>query len=713
MRNILDNVQWYRVANLKPALHSQVTITQQTMRGNDWFILHDPKSGRYHRFSPTANLLIGRLDGNRTMQEIWDELDVQYPDLEIEQDEIIQILIQLNAAELLLLPQSSDLTEMLSRGKKREHKARLSRFINPMAMRFPLLDPDKFLVRTMPTVRGLYSRAFFVVWLIVVGMALLLAGIHWSELSGNVSDRVLTPGNMLLIWFIYPFIKALHELGHGYMTRLRGGEVHEMGIMVLVFMPVPYVDASSSANFTNPRHRMLVGAAGILVEVFVAALAMFVWVLVEPGLIRAIAFNVMLIGAVSTVVVNGNPLLKFDGYYVLVDFLQIPNLATRSTKHIGYLFRRYLLGISTATSPAHAIDEARIMAVYCIAAFSYRMFIMYAIVLFVAGKYFVVGTLLAVYAITMQLIVPGIRNARSLFNSSEFQRSYAMGMKRFALVSVAVLLIFTGVPVPLTTSAEGVVWLPPDSEVRTHTDAFVIQMVATSGSQVNKGDLLMILDDPDTVAKEKILTAELMEATARYTAERPDDPVEAQILKEEVTRIRADLARAREHLSSLYVRSKQDGEFIMNNPDGLIGHFVRNGELLGFVADNSHNTVIVTVSQDEIGLIRSQRGAIKLRLAEQLDLVIQASVVRETPASSKRLPSAALGSQGGGRFATNPADSEGLQTIVEVFQLELAAEAPMQRFGERAYVRFEHGYQPLVFQWYRDLRQVFLSQLDV
>jgi putative peptide zinc metalloprotease protein len=516
-----------------------------------------------------------------------------------------------------------------------------------------------------------------------------------------------------LIWFIYPFIKALHELGHGYMTRLRGGEVHEMGIMVLVFMPVPYVDASASANFTNPRHRMLVGAAGILVEVFVAALAMFVWVLAEPGLVRAIAFNVMLIGAVSTVLVNGNPLLKFDGYYVLVDFLQVPNLATRSTKHIGYLFRRYLLGISTATSPAHATDEARIMAVYCIAAFSYRMFIMYAIVLFVAGKYFVVGTVLAVYAITMQLIVPGIRNARSLFNSSEFQRSYAMGMKRFALVTVAVLLIFTGVPVPLTTSAEGVVWLPPDSELRTHTDAFVIQMVATPGSQVNKGDLLMILDDPDTVAKEKILTAELMEATARYTAERPVDPVEAQILKEEVTRISADLARARERLRSLYVRSKRDGEFIMNNPDGLIGHFVRNGELLGFVADNSHNTVIVTVSQDEIGLIRSQRGAIKLRLAEQLDMVIQASVVRETPAASKRLPSAALGSQGGGRFATNPADSAGLETIKDVFQLELAAEAPMQRFGERAYVRFEHGYQPLVFQWYRDLRQVFLSQLDV
>jgi putative peptide zinc metalloprotease protein len=713
MKNVLDSVQWYRVANLKPALQSHIRVSQQNLRDKTWFVLHDSKSARHHRFTPTANLLIGRLDGKRTLQQIWDEIESLHPDLDIGQEEVIKILIQLNTAELLLVPQSAGVPEMLKRGQQRQKGKRKSRFINPLALRFPVFDPDTLLSNTLPRLQWLFSRASFAIWLVTILAALLLAAMHWSELTENISDRVLAPKNMLLIWLIYPCIKTLHELGHGYMARYYGAEVHEMGIMVLVFMPVPYVDASASATFTDPRHRMLVGAAGILVEMFVAALAMFVWVLAEPGLVHAVAFNVMLIGAISTVLVNGNPLLKFDGYYVLSDFLQVPNLASRSNRFIGYLMRRYLLGISAAESPADSSDEARILGCYSIAAFSYRMFIMYAIVLFVAGKYFVVGSILAIYAITMQLVIPLYRNFSKLLNSSEFRDLYAAGMKRLASMVVAIMLILFAIPVPLTTSAEGVVWLPPESEVRARADAFVTRVVAVPGTRVVAGDLLLLLEDPEAVAKEKILSAELTEAAARYTAVRSVDPVQAEILKENISRISRDLELVRTRLASLSVRSEREGEFAINDPDNMIGRFVRNGELLGFVSENSNNTVIVTVSQDEIGLIRSRRGAIELRLAERLNQVIDASVVRETPAASRQLPSAALGSKGGGRFATNPVDTNGLETIEEVFQLELAADEPTQRFGERAYVRFEHGYQPLALQWYRNIRQVFLSQLDV
>ena len=185
-----------------------------------------------------------------------------------------------------------------------------------------------------------------VIWLLVVIAGIILAAVHWQDLTENLADRALTPQNLILLWFIYPVVKALHELGHAYTAKLEGGEVHEIGIMFLVFVPVPYVDVSSAWGFRDKRKRMLVGAAGIAVELFLGSLALFVWLTVEVGMVHVVAYNVMLISGVSTLLFNGNPLLRFDGYYVLADALEIPNLGGRSNKYLGYLIQRYLFRVS-------------------------------------------------------------------------------------------------------------------------------------------------------------------------------------------------------------------------------------------------------------------------------------------------------------------------------------------------------------------------------
>ena len=137
-------------------------------------------------------------------------------------------------------------------------------------------------------------------------------------------------------------MKALHECGHGFATKVLGGEVHEAGIILLALMPVPYVDASAASAFRSKGQRVLVGAGGMLVELFLASLALFVWLLVEPGPVRAVAWNVMLIGGVSTLVFNANPLLRFDGYYILADAIDIPNLGSRANAWLGWTAERHL-----------------------------------------------------------------------------------------------------------------------------------------------------------------------------------------------------------------------------------------------------------------------------------------------------------------------------------------------------------------------------------
>ena len=165
-------------------------------------------------------------------------------------------------------------------------------------------------------------------------------------------DRVLVPENLLVMWLVFPVLKLAHEFGHAFAVKTRGGEVHEMGVMIMVLTPVPYVDASSAWAFRSKWQRIRVGAAGMMVELFIASLALFLWLSAEPGVFRGVLYNVILIAGISTVLFNANPLLRFDGYYILMDWLEIPNLRQRSTQYWAYLAERYLFGRREAEPPA-------------------------------------------------------------------------------------------------------------------------------------------------------------------------------------------------------------------------------------------------------------------------------------------------------------------------------------------------------------------------
>ena len=179
---------------------------------------------------------------------------------------------------------------------------------------------------------------------------MLLAAIHWHDLTADVVDRILVPHNIFLLWLVFPVLKTLHEFGHACATKAYGGEVHEMGVHVAGVHTLPYMDASAATAFRAKWQRIVVGAAGMLVELFLASLALFVWLNVEPGVVRAIAYNVMFIAGISTVLFNGNPLLRYDGYYIFADYLEIPNLRTRAQAYLYYLWERYAFGRREAES---------------------------------------------------------------------------------------------------------------------------------------------------------------------------------------------------------------------------------------------------------------------------------------------------------------------------------------------------------------------------
>ena len=704
---------WYRVADLQPRLRSHARIVRHQYRGQTWYVLDDPSTQRYHRFTTDSHLPIGLMDGRRTVQEIWEIACERLGDNAPTQDDMIVLLGQLNAADVLDCDVPLDVRELLTRYDREQMKKWQQRAASVFSWKIPLFDPERFLQATLPMVRPLFSWGGAVLWLAVVVPAVALVAIYWTDLSNDFLGRTLSPQSALIVWFVFPFLKALHELGHAYAVKVHGGEVHDMGVMVLVVTPVPYVDASAASAFPGKWHRVLVGAGGMLVEVFLAAIAVYVWVAAEPGLPRAIAYNVIAIAGISTVLFNANPLLRFDGYHILVDAIEIPNLRQRATTYFQYLVERYGFGRRDAEPTSASPGERRWFVGFSVLSFLYRVLVTVGILMFLASTYFWLAVILGTIATIAWILLPVARGIHFLAMSPRLRgvRFRAVAATTAALL-LALALLF--VPMPFRTMTEGVVWLPEESYVRPETEGFVERVVAASGSVVKAGDPLMVLRNDEVRAGKGILEGQVREARARYAQALADNPVKAAIVREDLRYKERDLARATERFEALTVRARTRGTFVIPTPDNAPGRYAKRGELLGFVVALDRVTVRAVVTQGTIDRVRQRTAGVEVRLAEQIDRPVAATLRRIVPAASDQLPSRALGSEGGGLIAVDPRDANGAKAVLSVFQIELDLPlvSGLVNAGGRAYVRFDHGRAPLASQWYEEVRRLFLSRFN-
>jgi putative peptide zinc metalloprotease protein len=710
MNESLFSQSWYRVAPLKPRLRSHVQIHRHTYRGRDWYVIQDHFTGRFHRFSPEAYQIIGLMDGQRTLGEIWTMACATLGDHLPTQDEVISLVSTMYRLDMLQTTSTADASDLAQRLKGQPNLL-LMNLKSPLAIRIPLLDPDRFLNATLPWVNPFLGPVAFLVWLAVVATGIVLAVVHWADLSQNWTDQLFGLENLLLISLIYPLVKVVHEFGHAYMIKKWGGEVHEMGIMLLVFMPIPYVEGSSSLSFRDKRSRMLVGAAGIMVETLIAALGILIWLNIEPGPMRAAVFNVILIAGVSTVLFNGNPLLRFDAYYVLADYLEIPNLAQRSTRYLGYLCQRYLIGLRDVESPAETAGEARWLASYGVLSFVYRVFISVRILLFIAGKSILLGLLLACWLLYRAVVKPLGRLARFLLRDMRLQRKRRRTVLVFAFPTVLLLAGIFLIPLPSYTVCEGVTWAPEESRVHARTDGFIAEALAPSGSRVEPGTPLFRLENLDLDMLVRLLEKRLEEYQIRFNVSLQNEKIEIQLLQEELGRIEDELALARERRQDLLVGSPQSGVFLTPDVEDLPGRFVRRGMALGYALDRERMSVRVLVPQSEIERVRAETRSVEVRLAGNSGQTVPAEIAREIPAASRELPSLAFSLQGGGRFALDPRFTDRPQVIEQLFQFDVRTAWPLgERIEERVFVRFEHNPEPLSWRWFRGLRQLLLRR---
>ena len=456
----------------------------------------------------------------------------------------------------------------------------------------------------------------------------------------------------------------------------------------------------------------MVGAAGIMVELALAAIALWFWLNLQPGVARDVAFVVLFIGSVSTLVFNGNPLLRFDAYYVLCDLLDLPNLASRSSAYWTFLLRRHVLR-AHADAPPLARGERKWLLAYAPLSAAYRVVISVAIVLWLGGKWLLLGLAASLYLVISMLLRPLAKWSRQTLSTAEPGREHARVRLGLGLLATGALFLLCVLPMPFSTVAPAVVWLPDEAQVRPEVDGFVTALPVRDGEAVEPGQLLAVLDNPELSVERDKLGSRLEGLRAEQFRLMLRDPGAADNLARDIERTEAELARALERIGQLEVRAQASGKLVMPRQADLVATYARHGTTLGYVLASGDLRVRAAVAEEDAYLVRNRARHAVVRLAEAPGVTLHAVVSGDMPAATRRLPSPALADRGGGPYASDPADKDGVQSLEPVFLFDLTLDGrDLERVGGRAWVRFDHGYEPLAAQGYRRAAQLFLKHFS-
>jgi len=271
-----------------------------------------------------------------------------------------------------------------------------------------LFNPDRLLAKLLPWCGGLLGPWFLGLWMLVGVVGVYFACVEWKPLLAS-SVVILDPANwlrMTLAWFC---LSLWHETFHAVACKKFGGSVPRAGLALLFFMPAAFVDVTSSWRFRSKRQRIVTAAAGIYAELFVAAASVIVWANTPAGVMHRFCYDLAFMASLGTLLVNGNPLLRFDGYYILSDLIEFPNLASRAQEYVGYLCQRYVLGCDIATPACPAGRAGTLFRVYAVAAMFWRLLLHVTLTLTAIGMFSYLGMIAAAAFILFSFVIPSVR----------------------------------------------------------------------------------------------------------------------------------------------------------------------------------------------------------------------------------------------------------------------------------------------------------------
>lgn len=646
----------------------------------------------------------------RRLNEIWRSYADKSPKTAPGQQDFFELISALYRANLIYIEGGVSETQLLERGLEKKKKPLPARISELLFLRIPLWDPEPFLKRNIAKIRLIYS------WPAVLFVALIVAwaGVEYAlnaDRALSQSGKILQLGNLIPLYLAIFITHFLHEMSHAALTKYFGGHVRTMGVMLMMLTPLPYADLTAAWSFRNKWHRAAVGAAGMYADLFACAIATILWSYSPPGAVNEIALNLMFVTAVYTFVFNANPLMRFDGFYILADLIGIPNLHTVAKAQMSSVFRAVFLGAQVNPSDVISPRRRLFLVSFFVVSNIYRIMVMVGMVLFVADQYFGFGLLVAC-AMAYSTFVEPILKAIKPLKSPHFLRKHRRNLSAsFALVILVILGVFF-LPVPDYRRLDGVVEAAHLARVFVPVTGQVVQVPLRSGDRVAKGCVVAVLENAELILQKQGMLARLQGADARLTQGISQDSSETAAIEEEIATLRESLTALDQQMQDMTIRTPQDGVWISTQLTGQIGNWISRGAEIGKVVDDRSYVfqgVLRQETADGLGGVAPTDMSVKIEGARSLTFGV--SQVQILPYSRKDLPSVALSPLAGGANAISTEDPKTAKAVERFFLLTAAVqgggEITVDMNGRSGWLRLSLPPKPIAQQALRSLQQFF------
>lgn len=597
-------------------LRVDIIVRRQFFKHEEFYVLKDPLALTYFRLKPEEAYIISQLDGKRSLLEVQRRVNARYPNNPRSLEELAAFVNQLSLGGLLN-QNAGRFVENARRTASRGLLAAWAKIIGTaLFFKIPLVDPSPWIGDLAHALRFVWTK-----WFVGAAVALFAwsLGLVWFNTSAFSADMLdfFSASNLGLLYVAIIITKTLHEFGHATTCRHFGGEVHEMGVCFMFFTPCGYVDASDAWMMRERRHKVYVTMAGVFTELMVACIAAHFFLFLPEGLARGIAFNVMLVASVNTIIFNANPLMRFDGYYLMCDLLEIPNLRNKAIGYCSFQLQRIFLGYRNRQQEESFIHDAegKVFLFYAVAAYAYMIFIIYGVTQIFANVLAPYG--LHDFGLSLGILVevsfiffPILKVVHDVLKPGAHIEKVGSAKRRLlALAGVVVLAAVASFyfPTRYQVSQQGVVMATVGEWITSESAGIVSEVHVKTGQWVNPGDLLITLSSPEVKAEQAVAAAELAAARLEFGSQQrmsmwaagEDLARKAQGLEIAETMYR----RASERAARLELRATVAGYVLTPDVERLRGSFATPHRPLLRVADTRALRLVIPLTEDQAQLV--------------------------------------------------------------------------------------------------------------
>ncbi len=588
-------------------LRGDLVFTPRTSGGETYYMVEDPLNSRFFRLGHAEYTLVSLLNGRTSIQEALSRLSTVMPHHRLSEADaggLCRWLVEMDLAHTTESSRATRLAESADRLKQRQLLVRW----NPLVFRQPLVQPDRWFVPLTSWFGWLYSPISLVGWLVAVAVGAYHVLSAWDRFAAS-AQGIFAPNNWLWLAACWVVLKLVHETSHGIVCKRYGGTVGEMGILFILFAPLAYVDVTSSWRFRSRLQRIHVAVAGMYIELLIAAVAAIVWSHTDTGWLNNLCFNVIVMASITTLLFNANPLMKFDGYYVLSDALAMPNLYVNGQQFLRYFARRYLLG-TPATLPHWPRGRGAAIRVFGVASFAWRLMVCASLTVAATTMFHGAGVVLAGLAVLMWIGVPTFRFMKYLVAGQPGEQPNRL---RFLLTagsaSAACVTVLGFVPWPGASKAPAVVTYSPDTVVRADSAGFVRQILVKSGQCVEQGQLLAVLENRELSRDVADLDLAIRQSEIRgFQHEQKGELAAQQAEMDHREALQSQLAEKRAQLQQLSVRAPRAGKIVRRDVSVLLGSYLKAGDEIVSIGDEHQKELRVSVAQNDLDVFRQRAG---------------------------------------------------------------------------------------------------------